>query len=53
MTPRRPEWADGDDVFWLWYQMPWVRAGQMELALDIGKCHVDVAHSHLWINVSE
>ena len=37
----------------LWDQMPRLRAGQTELALQITRSNLDVTHRHPWIGVAE
>src|SRR5713226_9404597 len=42
-----------DGCFRLRRQMPGLRAGQMELALQIGRSDLDVAHRHLRIDMAQ
>ena len=39
--------------FRVWGQMPRLRAGETELALQIIRSNLDVAHGHPWIGVAE
>ena len=52
MTPLRPV-RSGERSLGLGSQMPGLRASHLELPLEIGQGHVQVAHGHVWIDVTK